>query len=113
MASSDLFEQPAPSRYVVGIDLGTTNSALCYVDTAENSRQVHVFAAPQLIAPAQIEARETLPSFHYEPSASEHAAEALKLPWSTAEQTACVGVMARDWGGLVSGRMIASAKSWV
>lgn len=113
MASSDLFEQPAPSRYVVGIDLGTTNSALCYVDTAENSRQVHVFAAPQLIAPAQIEARETLPSFHYEPSASEHAAGTLKLPWSTAEQTACVGVMARDWGGRVSGRMIASAKSWL
>ncbi len=60
-----------PSRYVVGIDLGTTNSAACYVDTGEEPWQVRTFAVPQLVAPGQVEARETLPSFHYQPAAGE------------------------------------------
>ena len=42
--------QDAPSRYVVGFDLGTTNSAVCYVDTEETPWQVRTFAVPQLVA---------------------------------------------------------------
>ena len=60
-----------PSRYVVGIDLGTTNSALCYVDTQEQPWQIRVLPVPQLVAPGQVEPRETLPSFHYQPPAGE------------------------------------------
>ncbi|MGH7137245.1 MAG: hypothetical protein ACREHD_15995, partial [Pirellulales bacterium] len=58
--SADAAEVPA--RYVVGIDLGTTNSALALVDTAREAWQVETFAAPQLVAPGVIESRDTLPS---------------------------------------------------
>ena len=42
---------------------------------------MRTFAVPQLVAPGQVEARETLPSFHYQPAAGELAAGALRLPW--------------------------------
>lgn len=110
---SSLPLEELPSRYVVGIDLGTTNSALCYVDTQEQPWQIRVLPVPQLVAPGQVEPRETLPSFHYQPPVGEIAAGGLKLPWSKNDPETCVGVMARDWGAQVSGRTISSAKSWL
>ena len=59
----------APSRFVVGIDLGTTNCAVGYVDTNEAAWKVRTFRVPQLIAAGQVEPRDTLPSFHYQPAA--------------------------------------------
>ncbi|HEX4149915.1 MAG TPA: Hsp70 family protein, partial [Pirellulales bacterium] len=110
------------SRYVVGIDLGTTNSALAYVDTAageggSSAWQVLDFAIPQLVAPGVVEARQTLPSFHYQSAAGEFAAGALRLPWSgqreQVEPDEAVGLLARDHGARVPGRLITSAKSWL
>src|SRR5437870_259019 len=101
------------SRYVVGIDLGTTNSAVAFVDAAEERWRVRTFAIPQLVAPGQVEARETLPSFHYQPADEEFAPNALRLPWSDDEPEYAVGFFARDHGALVPGRLIASAKSWL
>jgi molecular chaperone DnaK (HSP70) len=53
----------------VGIDLGTTNSALSYIDAAEASEAdfppIHVLPIPQYVAPGQMEERRTLPSFLY------------------------------------------------
>jgi molecular chaperone DnaK (HSP70) len=102
-----------PSRFVVGIDLGTTNSAMAYVDTSAEPWRVETFAVPQLVAPGQVEAREVLPSFHYQPAGGELPAGALRLPWSNAEPGHTVGFFARDHGALVPGRLIASAKSWL
>ena len=93
-------ESEQPSRFVVGVDLGTTNSAAAYVDTTDPSWRVRVFPVPQLVAPGVVEARDTLPSFHYQPPAGE-----------SAEHT--VGIFARDQGSLTPGRLIASAKSWL
>ncbi|HJT36503.1 MAG TPA: Hsp70 family protein [Pirellulales bacterium] len=101
------------SRYLVGIDLGTTNSAVAYVDTLESPPRVHTLPLPQLVAPAEVEARETLPSFHYEAAAGEFAAGALALPWSERDRNYAVGFFARDHGTSVPGRLIASAKSWL
>lgn len=101
------------ARYVVGIDLGTTNSAVCFVDTEARPWHVATFAVPQVVAPGQVEARETLPSFHYQPAAGELPPAALKLPWAAAPPEHAVGVFARDHGGVVPGRLIASAKSWL
>ena len=101
-----------PSRFIVGLDLGTTNSAMAYVDTAERVRRIQVFAVPQVVAPGLIESRETLPSFHYQPAHGEFAAEALRLPWSNGGGY-IVGQFARDHGTLVPGRLISSAKSWL
>jgi molecular chaperone DnaK (HSP70) len=102
-----------PSRYVVGIDLGTTNSAVAYVDVQETPWRVRDLAIPQLVAPSQVEARETLPSFHYQAAAAEAAAGSLRLPWSDADPSWAVGFFARDQGTLAPGRLIVSAKSWL
>ena len=105
--------EAVPSRYVVGMDLGTTNSAVAYVDTQETPWCVRIFAIPQLVAPGQIESRETLPSFHYQPAAGEVRETALQLPWSPTTPTSAVGIYARDQGSLTPGRLISSAKSWL
>jgi molecular chaperone DnaK (HSP70) len=102
-----------PSRFVVGIDLGTTNSAAAYVDSHDPDFPLRDLQIPQMVAPATIEPRETLPSFHYEAATGEFAAGALQLPWDTSPQSATVGVLARDHGALVPGRLISSAKSWL
>ncbi|MBI3269378.1 MAG: Hsp70 family protein [Planctomycetes bacterium] len=103
----------AGARYVVGIDLGTTNSAAAYVDTAARGWKVRDLAVPQLVGPGEVEARDTLPSCHYEAAPGEFPAGALRLPWSTADARHAVGFFARDHGAAVPGRLIASAKSWL
>ncbi len=102
-----------PSRYVVGIDLGTTNSAVTYVDTSKSPWHIQTFSVPQLVAPGQVEARETLPSFHYQPASGEFAAKALRCPWHAEDPPATVGFFARDHGAMTPGRLINSAKSWL
>jgi len=102
-----------PSRYVVGIDLGTTNSAVTYVDAQESPWRVRPFAIPQVTAAGETEGLESLPSFHYEPAAGELGERALALPWSSEPPRYAVGAFARDHGALAPDRMIASAKSWL
>jgi hypothetical protein len=104
---------PPPSRFIVGIDLGTTNSAVGYVDTSREPWQVQTFLVPQLVDVGQVEALETLPSFHYQPIADEATASGLRLPWSRQPQAYAVGVFAREQGGRAPSRLIASAKSWL
>ena len=44
------------SRYIVGIDLGTTNCAVAYVDTKGRERpaaDIRMFEVPQLVAPGE------------------------------------------------------------
>ena len=106
-------EQPVLSRFVVGLDLGTTNSAMAYVDTAEHPRRIQTFPVPQVVAPGQIEARDTLPSFHYQPAQGEFPSGSVRMPWQSSDDNWIVGQFARDHGTQVPGRMIASAKSWL
>src|SRR4051794_39376383 len=72
---------PTESRYLIGIDLGTTNSALAYVDTEDETWVVRDFAVPQLVAPGGVDAGDVLPSFHYAAAGGEFSAGALRLPW--------------------------------
>ncbi len=113
----DAFDaEPAPARYTVGIDLGTSNSAVAYVDTLESPWRSRVFSIPQLVAPSVVESRDTLPSCHYQRAAGEFAAGAFRLPWTAAgeaESDHAVGFLARDQGAAAPGRLIASAKSWL
>lgn len=106
-------EEELPSRYLVGIDLGTTNSAVTFIDTHADDGRIETFLVPQMVAPGQVEARTTLPSFHYQTAPGEFPAGSLKLPWSKSEETSTVGTFARDHGTSVPGRMINSAKSWL
>ena len=102
-----------PARYVVGIDLGTTNSAVAYVDTDESPWRAQSFRVPQLVAAGVVEQLDALPSFHYEAAAGESADGVLRLPWHKHDPTSVVGAYARDQGGKSPGRLIASAKSWL
>ena len=114
--SIDPLIDEAPSRYLVGIDLGTTNCAVCYVDTAAAKRKIKVLSIPQITAMAVSESRETLPSFHFEPSTGQTDGDSLKLPWNRSDEKSkpyCVGVMARTASASTNGRTIASAKSWL
>jgi molecular chaperone DnaK (HSP70) len=99
------------ARYLVGIDLGTTNTACAYVDT-EAGRAIRVFEVPQLVAPAEVRPRPTLPSFLYQAGAHELPPGSLDLPWA-AGRDFCVGLLAREQGARVPGRLVASAKSWL
>lgn len=101
------------TRFVIGIDLGTTNSALSYVDTGAGTEpKARVFSIPQVVAPGVVEERGLLPSFMYLPGPGEQPAGALKLPWD-GERDYCVGEFARTFGAKVPTRLVASAKSWL
>ncbi len=102
----------ATSRYIVGVDLGTTNSVVAFVDTAVEQPAVQILAIPQVTAPGSVEERLALPSFLYVPANGELPANALKLPWPN-EPNFVVGEFARKRGTEVPARLIASAKSWL
>src|SRR5687768_7500280 len=103
------------ARYLIGIDLGTTNSALAYIDLSsakDRAPTIHPFPIPQLLAPAEVEARPLLPSFLYLPGAHDLPAGATALPWNpTIDYT--IGEFARNHGAKVPGRLATSAKSWL
>jgi hypothetical protein len=103
------------ARYAIGIDLGTTHSALAYVEIAASDGDgigSEVMAVPQLTAPGTVEAQPLLPSFLYLPHAEELAPGELALPWS-AEGREVVGEMARSRGATTPIRLVSSAKSWL
>lgn len=106
------------SRYIVGIDLGTTNCALAYVDALAldpddlTLPEPQVLAIPQVVAPGQVEPRPVLPSFLYLSAEREFAEGALDLPWACA-RSFVVGEFARQHGVQVPSRLVSSAKSWL
>jgi hypothetical protein len=103
----------AVSRFVVGIDLGTTNCALAYVDTGRgDDHACQALAIPQVVNPGVVEARPLLPSFLYLPGPNEQPAGSLKLPWD-ATRDYSVGEFARNFGAQVPTRLVSSAKSWL
>ncbi len=100
------------SRFIIGIDLGTTNISAYYVDTKTAVDEVVNFPIPQVVAAGEVDALPLLPSFCYLPGPNELPKGALKLPWDRAP-VVTVGKFARDQGALVPYRLIASAKSWL
>ena len=99
------------SAYIVGIDLGTTNTVVAYAAPGDDA--VRLFAIEQLVAPGEVRAEPLLPSLRYHPAAGEFAPGALRLPWSQADEPAVIGQLARRLGAQVPGRLVSSAKSWL
>jgi hypothetical protein len=99
------------SRYIIGIDLGTTNSVVAYLDKQEASA-IQVFQVPQLVAEGEVRSLPTLPSFLYFPSEQDLSAGSMKLPWEERPESVA-GVFAREQGALLPGRQVSSAKSWL
>jgi len=94
---------------VIGIDLGTTNSALAW---AGPRGPVRIFEIAQLVAAGEVGRRATLPSFLYFPDPPEIESGLVRIPWDPAPDTVA-GAFARDFGALVPARQISSAKSWL
>src|SRR6478609_9464358 len=99
----------AMSRYVVGIDLGTTNSALAYVDTTESTEDrpapVQTLPISQVVGPGEVATRPVLPSFLYLPAEKEFPPSSLDLPWKK-KGDRVAGTFARDHGARVPGRLV-------
>src|SRR6478672_3017517 len=83
----------------IGIDLGTTNSALAFIDPREGEDldfpPIHILPIPQQVAPGRVEAQKALPSFLF------------------LDDTQPVGVYAREQGALIPTKLVHSAKSWL
>jgi len=97
------------AKFVVGIDLGTTHSAVAFAPVGR--RAIEVFAVPQLVGPGETAALPLLPSAIYLPAEGELPAGGTKLPWG--EPPYVVGELARRLGAKVPDRLVASAKSWL
>ncbi len=86
-------------KHFVGIDLGTTNSALASIDAEQagdaESPPIAIVPIPQHFGPGRVETFPTLPSFLF-----------------LGEET-YVGTYAREQGALVPAKLIHSAKSWL
>jgi molecular chaperone DnaK (HSP70) len=102
-------------QHVIGIDLGTTNSALAFADAAiaetEHPR-VSLFEVPQLVNPGEVAALDLLPSSLYIPGEREFVEGALALPWD-ANPRYITGQLARRRGVENASRLVSSAKSWL
>jgi len=97
--------------YSIGIDLGTTNSALAFREIEEGAG-VRVAAVPQLTAANEVAAEPLLPSFLYIPGEKEFTAGSTALPWDPSPPW-IVGRFAQRRGAEVSSRLVSSAKSWL
>ncbi|MCK6261789.1 hsp70 family protein [Vibrio sp. ZSDE26] len=110
----------ASSRFLVGIDLGTTNTVVAYCENGDQLEQapVSLFEIDQLVGPGEVVRKPLLPSFRYHPAAGQISTSDLTLPWQESlvegdiEQV-IIGEWARDLGAKVEGRQVASAKSWL
>ncbi|KJY84851.1 molecular chaperone DnaK [Vibrio galatheae] len=110
----------ASPRFLVGIDLGTTNTVVAFceiTDDLQNSA-VSLFEIDQLIGPGEVVRKPLLPSFRYHPAQGQVSPADLTLPWDNQPvagdiHSVIVGEWARELGAKVEGRQVSSAKSWL
>src|ERR1035437_6145273 len=103
--------------YVIGIDLGTTNSALAYAEVHAGAdpfspANVQLMGIPQLVNPGEVRDEDLLPSFLYLPGAADFQAGTIALPWDEASRFV-TGRLAQKRGVEHAGRLVSSAKSWL
>ena len=98
--------------YVIGIDLGTTNSVLAYARLDAEQPDIRVLGIPQHVSPESVEAHNSLPSFLYLPQEHEWTDHTYKLPWKSSID-AIPGQLARRQAAESPDRTVAGAKSWL
>ncbi len=110
----------AENRFVVGIDLGTTNSTVAYVDMTDADGQrpaICKFPIYQLTGPGEFAPLPALPSFLYIPGEYDITDQDMAAPWTVDQRSLddrnVVGAFARDHGAKVPARLVSSAKSWL
>lgn len=101
------------SKFIIGIDLGTTNCTMAFASLQEGSEiQIEQFAIPQLTAAGTQGESLALPSFMYFPLSEELQAQQAAISWNPTAGFS-IGAFARDRGAELPSRLIASAKSWL
>ncbi|OLQ94225.1 molecular chaperone DnaK [Vibrio ponticus] len=110
----------ASPRFLVGIDLGTTNTVVAYCEITDDLQQseVSLFAIDQLIGAGEVVRKPLLPSFRYHPAVGQISPSDLTLPWQNQPvagdiEHVIIGEWARELGAKVEGRQVSSAKSWL
>ncbi len=98
------------ARFSLGIDLGTSNSAIAVSDL--EAEETTIVEVAQIVGQNQLGERPSLASALYLPHPEEFPG-GLTVPWSEAGDTSIIGQFARDHGALVPDRLVASAKSWL
>lgn len=100
------------AKYAIGIDLGTTNSALAWCSLETEEPKVALLSVPQIVAPATVEERTLLPSFLYLGTEADAKAKSFDLLWEKKRDFAA-GEFARRQAAEVPTRTVAAAKSWL
>lgn len=101
--------------YIIGIDLGTTNSVVAYTEAEipkGRKPEIRVLPIPQLVEAGTVEKRDMLPSFLFLPGPHDVSEGALDLPWKSGNELA-VGEFARERGAERPERLVSSSKSWL
>lgn len=100
------------SKYIIGIDLGTTNCTLAYIKKDDDSAAIQQFLIPQITRDGEEESLPYLPSFIYFPLEEELKSQGQGISWDK-ERTFAVGKYAKARGEDCPDRVISSAKSWL
>lgn len=110
----------ASPRFLVGIDLGTTNTVVAFCEISDDLQHapVSLFDIDQLIGAGEVVRKPLLPSFRYHPAQAQVSASDLTLPWEQQGVESditniIIGEWARELGAKVEGRQVSSAKSWL
>lgn len=102
-------------RFIVGIDLGTTNSVVAYTeihDKESDEFSIHTLKIAQLVGPGSLGEKEVLPSFVLLPGRYDIPEGGIAVPWDQ-EASLVVGEYARNRGAEIPNRLISSSKSWL
>lgn len=100
-------------KYIIGIDLGTTNSVLAFAElTEEKAGEVQLLSVPQMVATGITESKTSLPSFSYIANSAEAGQGAFDLPWAE-ERSFAVGELARRRSADAPDRTVGASKSWL
>lgn len=104
----------AVGRYSIGIDLGTSNCALCYVDSLATDKTPRILQIPQYHSLHSISENELLPSFLelHDRAPTDKNDRQVSLP-CFAEPESIAGHLAREKSIEAPERTVSSAKSWL
>jgi molecular chaperone DnaK (HSP70) len=102
-------KKPAGPRFIIGIDLGTTQCALSWFDRENPEAGIMSFPIPQFVSAREVESLPTLPSLMFLPDAGWAPPAS---PWGE-PVLPIVGHLAHELGYEIPARLIHSAKSWL
>lgn len=103
-------------KYIIGIDLGTTNCVLAYTEAEPlptGEADIRIFEIAQVVSPGEVGEKSLLPSCLFLPAPHDVPEGGLLLPWSREEPDGCAGEFARKRGSEIPHRLVSSAKSWL